>query len=113
MLLAQKMWNAPVSYCESWNFGPKLESVANVWDIATSVVKYYGKGTFVDASDHNSLHEAKLLMLDISKAYFKLGWQPRLKMEQSVQLTVDWYKRYKNESVYDLCIEQITKYINV
>lgn len=110
MLLAQKMWNSPVEYCEGWNFGPKLDSVANVWDIATQVVKYYGKGTLVDSSDPNSLHEAQLLMLDISKAYFKLGWQPRLNIEQTIQLTVDWYKQYQTKAVYDLCVEQIAQY---
>ena len=110
MLLAQKMWDSPTEYCEGWNFGPKLESVANVWDIASQVLKCYGKGTLKDVSDPNSLHEAKLLMLDISKAYFKLGWKPRLDINQTVQLTTDWYIRYKTESVYDLCIEQINKY---
>ena len=112
MLLAKKMWEAPTEYCEGWNFGPKLESVENVWGIAERVVKYYGKGELYDCSDPNSLHEAKLLMLDISKVYFRLGWQPRLNLEQTVQMTVDWYKRYNDEAVYDLCVEQINKYIN-
>lgn len=112
MLLARKMWETPSEYCEGWNFGPKLESVANVWDIAEHVVKYYGEGELRDCSDPNSLHEAKLLMLDISKAYFRLGWQPRLNLEQTLQLTVDWYKRYKDECVYKLCVEQISKYMS-
>lgn len=111
MLLAKKMWESPTEYCEGWNFGPKLESVANVWDIAEHVVECYGEGGLCDCSDPNSLHEAKLLMLDISKAYFRLGWQPRLNLTQTVQLTVDWYKRYRNECVYKLCVEQISKYI--
>lgn len=111
MLLAKKMWESPTEYCEGWNFGPKLESVANVWDIAEHVVECYGEGGLCDCSDPNSLHEAKLLMLDISKAYFRLGWQPRLNLTQTVQLTIDWYKRYRNECVYKLCVEQISKYI--
>lgn len=111
MLLAKKMWESPTEYCEGWNFGPKLESVANVWDIAERVIECYGEGELCDCSDPNSLHEAKLLMLDISKAYFRLGWQPKLNLTQTVQLTVDWYKRYRNECVYKLCVEQISKYI--
>ena len=27
MLLAQKMWEEPTSYCEGWNFGPKMDAV--------------------------------------------------------------------------------------
>ena len=112
LLLARKMWNDPIAYCEGWNFGPKLESVATVWEMAEYLIGFYGKGKLVDSSDPNSLHEAKLLMLDITKAYFKLGWQPRLNIKQTVQLTVEWYKRYQSESVYDLCIEQINQYLS-
>lgn len=112
MLLAQKMWESPVEYCEGWNFGPKLESVANVVDIVNQVIACYGKGDVVDCSNPKDLHEAKILMLDISKAYFRLAWEPRLNIFQTVQLTVDWYKRYRDESVYDLCVEQIEKYVN-
>lgn len=112
MLLAQKMWDEPTKYCEGWNFGPRAESITPVWDVAQDVVKYYGSGTLNDVSDPNALHEAKLLMLDISKAKFLLGWEPRMNIHQCVELTVDWYKRYKIENVYSLCVEQIKQYLN-
>jgi CDP-glucose 4,6-dehydratase len=110
LLLAMKMWNAPTAYCEGWNFGPRTESIATVWDIATKIVENYGTGELQDLSDPDALHEAELLMLDISKAKFRLGWEPRLNIDQTVALTVDWYKRYKNEDVYKLCVEQIGRY---
>lgn len=110
MLLAQKMWSEPTKYCEGWNFGPHAESIATVWDVATKVVADYGSGELNDLSNPNDLHEAKLLMLDISKAKFELGWEPRMNIGQTVVLTVDWYKRYKSESVYDLCVEHIDNY---
>jgi CDP-glucose 4,6-dehydratase len=139
MLLAQKMWNEPTKYCEGWNFGPHAESIAMVWDVATKVVENYFKksgsknqesglktqtdvelstinyqlSTFLkDLSNPNDLHEAKLLMLDISKANFQLGWKPRLSIEQTVALTVDWYKKYKRQDVRSLIIEQIESFIN-
>lgn len=111
MLLAQKMWNEPTKYCEGWNFGPRTESITPVWDVAQDVVKYYGSGILNDVSDPNALHEAKLLMLDISKAKFLLGWEPRMNIHQCISLTVDWYTRYTKEDVYTLCINQIQKYI--
>lgn len=110
MMLAQKMWNEPTKYCEGWNFGPTIDSIIPVWDVAQMVVKCYGNGELRDLSDANALHEANLLMLDISKAYFRLGWKPKMNIEQCVALTVDWYKRYNSENVLDLCIEQIEKY---
>jgi CDP-glucose 4,6-dehydratase len=111
LLLAMKMWNEPAKYCEGWNFGPNAESIANVWKVASSVIDSYGSGSLKDISDPNDLHEAKLLMLDISKAKFKLGWTPKLNLNQTIELTVDWYKRYKNEDVYSVCLKQLEFYL--
>lgn len=112
MLLAQKMWHEPTRYCEGWNFGPRTESIATVWDVASRVVENYGSGELRDLSDPAALHEAHLLMLDISKAKFQLGWEPRLNIDQTVTLTVDWYKRYQQESVYNMIIDQVCEYID-
>ena len=113
LLLAAKMLEDPTRYCEGWNFGPRTESVTPVWDVATMITKYYGKGELKDVSDPNALHEANLLMLDISKAHMQLGWQPRTNIEQCCQLTADWYKRYRTENVYDLCREQINTFLSI
>lgn len=112
LLLAQKMWDEPTKYCEGWNFGPRSESIANVWDVATRVIENYGSGELKDLSDPNALHEAQLLMLDISKAKFLLGWEPKMNIDQTIELTVDWYKRYKDENVYTICLEQIKTFIS-
>jgi CDP-glucose 4,6-dehydratase len=111
MLLASKMWNEPTKYCEGWNFGPRVESIATVWDVATLLINSYGKGELKDVSDPKALHEAKLLMLDISKAKFQLGWEPRMDLAQCLDMVADWYKRYKSENVYSLCVEQISHFV--
>lgn len=113
MLLAQKMWDEPTKYCDGWNFGPRAESISTVWDVATKVIEHYGSGELKDLSNPDALHEAKLLMLDISKAKFRLGWEPRMDIEQTVALTVDWYTGYKEKKVHDLCLEQIQEYISL
>lgn len=113
MCLAQKMWNAPTDYCEAWNFGPRAESISTVWDVAQKVVDNYGSGVLKDISNVSALHEAKLLLLDISKAKFRLGWEPRMNIDQSIALTVDWYKKYKTSvDVYKLCVDEIEKYMS-
>lgn len=111
MLLAKKMWDSPTEYCEGWNFGPRAESISTVWEVASKVIDNYGSGELRDLSDPNALHEAKLLMLDISKAKFKLGWEPRMNIDQTVALTVDWYRNYKNVPAYDLVVKQINEYL--
>ena len=110
LLLGQKMMENPINYCEGWNFGPNLDAIVNVWEVAEKIVKNYGKGNLKDISDPNALHEAKLLLLDITKSRFELGWKPTLTIDESIELTVEWYKRYINEDVYKLCIEQINKF---
>ena len=112
LLLGQKMLEEPTKYCEGWNFGPTLDAIVNVWEVASNIVKFYGKGKLKDISNPNDLHEAKLLLLDITKARFELGWKPTLTIEQSIELTVDWYKRYMSEDVYELCRKQIERFSN-
>ena len=104
------MLQEPTKYCEGWNFGP--ESITPVWDVATLLTKYYGKGELKDVSTPNALHEANLLMLDISKAKFQLGWEPRTDINRCCELTADWYKRYKAEDVYNLSVEQINTFVS-
>ena len=110
LLLGQKMMEDPIKYCEGWNFGPNLDAIVNVWEVAEKIVKDYGKGNLKDISDPNALHEAKLLLLDITKSRFELGWKPTLTIDESIELTAEWYKRYVNEDVYKLCVEQINKF---
>lgn len=111
MSLAQKMWEDPIGYCEGWNFGPETGSVLTVWEVANAIVENFGFGELRDVSDPNALHEANLLMLNINKAKTRLGWKPRLTAKECAALTSDWYKRYKTENVYNLCVEEINKYI--
>ena len=112
LLLAQKMWEQPTAYCEGWNFGPEPEAVSTVWEVAEELLRHFGRGELKDISDPEALHEAKLLMLDITKAKTRLGWRPRLDLEGTMALTADWYKRYAMEDVLSLCCEEIEKYLD-
>lgn len=111
MMLAQKMWESPTDYCEGWNFGPEQDSVLTVWEMGSAFIDNFGFGEIRDVSNPNDLHEAKLLMLNISKAKSRLGWHPRLDVKAALSLTADWYKRYRAEDVYKLCVEEISKFI--
>lgn len=113
MLLALKMWNEPTKYCEGWNFGPNAESIVNVWDVANKLINCYGKGTLKDISKTDVLHEANLLMLDINKAYVKLEWKPRMNIDRCLNMVADWYKKYRNQNVYLLCVDEISEYIHI
>lgn len=124
MLLAKKMCENPTEYCEGWNFGPSFEdssdgaisinkhdSVLTVWELASAIVENFGHGELKDVRDPNAPHEVNILMLNINKAKTRLDWQLRLSAKDCVSLTTDWYKRYKYENVYDLCVEEIDKFV--
>lgn len=111
MMLAEKLYSGNSELIGGWNFGPNFDSIVNVWNIAKRVVEFYGKGEVVDVSINKSLHEAKMLSLDITKARQLLGWKPIFDFKTTVKLTVDWYKRYEEGTVYDLCVENIKYYM--
>lgn len=111
MMLAQKMWESPTDYCEGWNFGPESENIMTVWDVATAIVDSFGIGKLRNVSCSDVPHEANLLMLNINKVKTRLGWHPRLNAKATISLTADWYKRYRNENVYNLCIEEILSFV--
>lgn len=113
LLLAKKMWYSPTEYCEGWNFGPNAESISTVWEVAQKVIENYGSGELRDLSDPNALHEAKLLMLDISKAKFRLGWEPRMNIDRTISMTIDWYMNYRSINPYELCVRQIKQYTEI
>lgn len=110
LTLAAKMLEDPVSYCEGWNFGPNLDSIVPVWEVASIVRDCYGGGELKDVSDPTALHEAKLLSLDISKARFRLGWGPRWGIRTTMEKTVEWYAAYRTADVYQMCVNQIQEY---
>jgi CDP-glucose 4,6-dehydratase len=113
LVLGAKMMSEPVELAEAWNFGPEAENVINVGDLVEMIIEIYGKGSWNDLSDTSAPHEAKLLSLDINKAKYRLNWKPLLNAKETVELTVDWYKKYNSENVLELCQRQIDEYISL
>jgi CDP-glucose 4,6-dehydratase len=111
LLLGMKLHMEPTKYAEGFNFGPLEDSVVPVWEFSEELIRLYGKGMLKDISDPNALHEAKLLMLNIDKAEKVLDWKPKWNFKDTMFYTVDWYKRYQNENVYELCVEHIKSYM--
>jgi CDP-glucose 4,6-dehydratase len=78
------------SFCEPFNFGPKVESNRTVLELVEEILKSQS-GSWVDESNPDEPHEASKLNLAIDKAYHKLGWQPAWDFEETVRQTVAWY----------------------
>ncbi len=109
LLLGIKMSLDPNSFSSEWNFGPRITSVITVEKIVELVIKNYDKGEWEYQNTHEFKHEAEILSLDHSKAFFKLGWQPTMEIEEAITLTVDWYLNYqvKKKNMFEFCSNQI------
>jgi CDP-glucose 4,6-dehydratase len=112
LLLAEKLWNDPSLYSEGWNFGPHTEDARPVGLIADAVTRAWGAGAkWIDVSAPGQPHEADYLKLDSTLARTRLGWEPKLGLEETLNWVVDWYQRYENgESALALTQEQISMY---
>jgi CDP-glucose 4,6-dehydratase len=115
MKLAEKCWSDPVMFSEGWNFGPDVRAVTTVSDIADRLCRFWGDGAVWHSnSSKDSCHEAILLSLDNNKAREKLGWRPRLSLDQALAMTVDWYRGYfLDKDMSSLSENQISEFMEI
>lgn len=112
LLLGAKLEENPVKYAEAYNFGPQIEDNLTVKQLVDKAIAIWGYGEYVDGSDPNAPHEAKLLQLDISKAIRELNWHPKMNSAKAIDLTLEWYKKYENDVIGITCT-QIKNYFQL
>lgn len=111
--LAEKLYTKGNQFSEGWNFGPKHDGVKTVEWIVQYMRKSWGNQPEYIHDIGDNPHEAKLLMLDISKAEKKLGWTPKLSIEEAIDNVISWHKEFLNSSdMRSISLEQIKNYIN-
>lgn len=113
LLLGAKMLQQPEQFNEAWNFGPESENIVNVGGLVEKLIEKNEKGSWEDTSNPNAVHEANLLSLDINKAKSKLGWNPILSFDETIEFTTEWYQKYPTQDVYQLSLSQINNYTNL
>lgn len=110
LLIGHLLYTQGKAYAQGFNLGPRAESILTVAQVAQQVVKDYGRGE-VKVHKYDNLHEANLLMLDITKAKQVLGWEPTYSATQAIEKTVAWYKRcYQGQPMHDFTLQQIHEY---
>lgn len=110
LLLGQKLLESGSKYAEGFNFGPENDSELTVGEVASQIIQEYGKGT-INIHRKDNLHEANLLMLDITKAKTVLGWKPAYTAKEAISRTVSWYKQfYAGADAKELTERQIREY---
>jgi CDP-glucose 4,6-dehydratase len=114
LLLALKMKEDPEVYEGAWNFGPYHANAIDVQTLTEKILLDWGSGTWKGVSQHETApHEARYLKLDIAKSISKLGWKPVYDVDEAIQKTVEWYKKYYTgkTDMYDFSLQQIKTYM--
>jgi len=111
LLLIEKLVLEGVQYAEAWNFGPHEEDAKPVQWIVETISKKWGTPLHFEIEDQSHYHEAHYLKLDCAKAKWKLGWQPKWNIEQTLDKIVEWSQAYqKGENMKEVCLKQIEEY---
>lgn len=112
MLLSQKLYENPIEFSGSWNFGPTIESIKTVKELTQKTIAILGKGSVFIGEPDNNKHEAGLLHLNCDKSNHKLGWYPVWNFEKTVKTTIEWYKNFLNgESPKELSLNNIQNFM--
>lgn len=97
LMLGEKLLHNGAEYTGAWNFGPPESDNLTVGAMTEKFIALWGEGSQEVSHDPESVHEASLLRLDCSKSRGELGWKPVLGAEESISMTVDWYRDYFEE----------------
>lgn len=101
----------PSKFSTSYNFGPDKEDILSVEDLVKTAIDLWGSGGY-KITENQDFHEAQFLMLDNKKAKLELNISPKWDAKQAISVTINWYKKslYKNENLYQMCIDEIKKF---
>jgi len=111
--LAENLYNDKKFHGEVYNFGPAAEQNYSVKELIAVMEKTWGRTKWKDVSNNNHFHEAGLLKLNCDKALSELHWRPVLCFNETVTMTVEWYKEFYENKVNNMSlfsVEQINSY---
>lgn len=111
LMLAEKLYHAPTSYAEGWNFGPNEEDARPVeWILNQMVAAWSGASWVLDEQVHP--HEAGYLKLDISKAKARLGWHPLWRLDTTLKKIIHWHQAWlAQQDMQAVCLNEINDYM--
>lgn len=91
LILAKGLAESGAVFAGGWNFGP-LDDRTTVRELVRCVQARWSDVRVEYAAELAGPHEAPALMLDCAKAQKFLNWRPVLSLDETVALTVEWYR---------------------
>ena len=114
LILAENLYTKGTAYTEAWNFGPYESSVKRVGWIVDRMLSLWGEDATWQLTPGSHFHEHISLSLDSSKARYKLDWQPKLSLEQSLEQIVTWTRCYRaKRDMHQVTIETIQQFMTI
>ena len=117
LTLACNLSNSKNLHGEAFNFGPHANQNYSVKEIIDEMSKYWDYVRWLDVSNKKgNIHEAALLKLNCDKALFKLNWAPVMEFNETVKMTIEWYKYYyenQTSSMLEFTLSQINDFSNL
>jgi CDP-glucose 4,6-dehydratase len=112
VMIAERLLAGERHFAEAWNFGPADEDARPVRWIVDHMRTAWSEGAAPATLDDGPRpHEAGLLRLDCSRARSALGWQPALRLADTIDWIVEWHKRVDvGEDARTITLEQIDRY---
>ena len=95
LVLCEHLWSGGRAFAEGWNFGPTERLVRTVSDVVERTGQLLGEGAGWTIDEGSHPRESLALRLDSSKAAARMGWTTRLDLEETLRMTVDWYKAWR------------------
>ncbi len=94
LLLGARLLEENTTYAESWNFGPDYQQCVSVESLLNLLKSKWENIIWEHKPETGNFHEATLLKLDSSKSKKLLNWKPLLDIDETLELTVNWYRNY-------------------
>ena len=113
LALAERLHEDGREWSGAWNFGPPDNSEVSVATVADKIIAHWGEGEWRRVQLEKAPHEATYLKLDSSKSRALLGWRPLLDLDETADMTAEWYRKAISRTaikMYEMSREQILCY---
>ncbi|MDB4154688.1 CDP-glucose 4,6-dehydratase [Candidatus Pelagibacter sp.] len=118
LLLLIKLHKKQIAPGSSFNFGPNNSNNKSVNEVISLMNKNFDNSVKIIKKKNilKNYKESKVLMLDSNKSKKILKWKAQYNLEQSINLTSIWFKKFmdkENQDILDVTQDQIKSYLNL
>jgi len=114
LILAKKLYEKPVMFSSSYNFGPFKPKPFSVIKLVNIFFKEFNIKKKIKIKSKFRFKESKFLKLNSNKSFKILGWKSYWSTKNSIKETALWYKSHmlNNKNIRKFTENQINRFFN-